>query len=146
MSTYADVWNEKHHHTQMIIGREARPRHVMLRYEMAEAEDLGPSWSGVGHWHEDVLIDQLTQLPTDDQVSVLVNNLSERNVRGLAFDVFAAGVASVKTNRRMELAKVLVGWTATAEELIASRGRTKHLIAARERMRKNRQVHGREHA
>ena len=144
MSTCADAWNEKHHHAQMTACRDTRPGHVMLRYEMAQAEDLGPSWSGVGHWHEDVLIDQLTQLPTDGQVSVLVNNLSERNVRVLAFDVFTAGVASVKTNRRMELTKVLVGWTATAEELIASRGRTKHLIGARERMRKNRQVHGRD--
>ncbi len=85
---------------------------------------------------EDTLRGQLEQLPTEEQVHILVQLLRTPELREVAAGVINDVAAGCKSEDILEVAGAINGWIATAEETVTSRRKLRNIIAARERMRK----------
>ena len=81
---------------------------------------------------EDMLLDQLEQLPSAEQVSVLVKLLRAPELREIAAGVIIDVTTGCKVSDSLEVAKAVNGWIATAEEIVTSRRKLRHILAARQ--------------
>lgn len=84
---------------------------------------------------EDSIQSQLEQLPTEEQVNLLVQLLRRAELREIAAGVINDVAAGCKSGDILEVTKAINGWVATAEETATSRRKLRYIIAARERMR-----------
>ena len=82
---------------------------------------------------EDEWLDQLDSLPTEEQLERLVGMMRVSELReyiqGLTLDTAAA----CKAGNFLEVARVINGWVATAEELVTHRRNMRFIQAARSR-------------
>lgn len=86
-----------------------------------------------GIWYnlEDEFIDQTQKLPSPAQIEELLSALRVSTLREMSIEVLNSGVEHVKGSiDRLEYAKFLNSWIATAEEAVAA-GRNVNRIAAR---------------
>ncbi len=83
---------------------------------------------------EDAWRDQLAQLPSEDQVSALVKMLRTSELREIVAGIINDVAIGCKAGTIFEVAEAVNGWTATAEETVASRRKLKHILAARQSM------------
>ncbi len=76
---------------------------------------------------------QLDKFPTPEEVEELVSMLGVTTLRDMAAEIVNASIEHTKGNLdRLAYAKLINGWIATAEEMIAA-GRNAHRISARRR-------------
>lgn len=89
------------------------------------------AYLGQGYALEEELCDQIAKLPADDQVEDLCLVLRVATLRELSSEIVKGGITHLKGNTdRLEYAKLLNSWIATAEETIAA-GRSLKRIANR---------------
>lgn len=114
--------------------RELRRGGKIRRMDFHHDSDDGSYWNlpdGLGYSREDELMDELGNLPSQDEVAELCSVLRVSTLRGMSEGVINGGVRHLRENAdRVELAKLINSWIATAEETIAA-GRNLNRIAAR---------------
>ncbi len=84
----------------------------------------------------DILRDQLEQLPDGAERLILVQLLRTSELREVLDGLITDVIAACQAESLPAVAEAVNGWVATAEETVASRRKLRHIIAARERMRK----------
>ena len=97
-------------------------------------------WSNMHDWpepsahiydYEEELCDQLARFPSADQIIDLCDALRVATLRELSAEILNGGIGHIRDNTdRLDYAKLLNSWIATAEETIAA-GRNVNRIAAR---------------
>ena len=83
--------------------------------------------------HEDEVLDQLGQLPSKDQVRLLLQLLRRPELQELAEGVINDVSSAAKLGDNLATAKAINSWIATIEEPIASRRKLRHVLGARAR-------------
>ncbi len=112
------------------VRRTFEESHVGESYEHAWPQE---AHYGLGYGLEDELYDQLGKLPTPEQVEELCSALRVATLRELSSEIVNGGIKHIKDNAdRLEYAKLLNSWIATAEETVAA-GKNVNRIAARRR-------------
>ena len=81
---------------------------------------------------EDMWLDQLGQLPSEEQVQRLVDLLRSPELRELTKGVISGSSTACRTGDLLEVAKTINDWIATTEEVIESRRRSRYILAARQ--------------
>lgn len=115
------------------LVRQADILRVWERREIADVtRDLDP------YTREDLLLDQLSQLPSEVQVHTLVNRLRSSELRDVAEGVINGSITACKSGDYLEVAKAINEWVATAEETVTFRRKRRHILAARSRQRQQR--------
>lgn len=84
---------------------------------------------------EDMWLDQMEALPTEEAVHRLVDLLRSHELKQVAEGVLNDTVLACKTGDSLEVAKAINSWVATAEELIDSRRKLRYIVAARQNRR-----------
>ena len=84
----------------------------------------------------DVLRDQLEQLPDGAERLILVQLLRTSELREVLDGLITDVIAACQAESLPAVAEAVNGWVANAEETVASRRKLRHIVAARERMRK----------
>ena len=113
---------------------------------MQETEDIRYAWDrkevaeikrGVEPYtREDVWLDQIEQLPSEEQVHILLGLLRAPELREIAAGIINDSAVACKVGDSLEVAKAINGWIATAEELATSRRKLRYILAARQRQRR----------
>ena len=113
------------------IGRRERVHHYdRIDYSSSAWPHEFP-FHGIGYDLEDELTDQTQKLPSPGQVEELLSALRVSTLREMSTEVLNSGVEHIKGSiDRLEYAKLLNSWIATAEEAVAA-GRNVNRIAAR---------------
>lgn len=70
-----------------------------------------------------------------DEVAALAARLRPHELRWLTEDILNAAIVACNTKRTEDLREVLVSWLATAEVLISTRRRLRHILRSRQEMR-----------
>ncbi len=81
---------------------------------------------------EDMWLDQLEALPTEESVHRLVELLRTHELKQVTEGVLNDTVSASKTGDLLEVAKTINSWVATAEELVGSRRKLRYILAARQ--------------
>ena len=84
---------------------------------------------------EDMWLDQMEALPTEEFVHRLVELLRNHELKQVAEGVLNDTVSASKMGDALEVAKAINSWVATAEELIDSRRKLRYILAARRNRR-----------
>jgi hypothetical protein len=86
---------------------------------------------------EDELAEMLEELPDEQQIAALVDKLSVKALRHMMADLLEHNVKVAKNPDLYpyEFAELLSSWIATAQELVASKGRVTKLLQDREEWR-----------
>lgn len=120
----------------MVMSKHRRRAGKRGEFHHIPIEDY-PSWPqednypGPGYSWEEELCDQIAKLPTEQQVAELCSVLRVATLRELSWEIVNGGIDHLKGNTgRLEYAKLLNSWIATAEETIAA-GRNLNRIAGR---------------
>ena len=119
----------------MVMSKHRRRAGKRGEFHHIPIEDY-PAWPqedypGPGYAWEDELCDQIAKLPTEQQVAELCSVLRVATLRELSWEIVNGGIDHLKGNTgRLEYAKLLNSWIATAEETIAA-GRNLNRIAGR---------------
>ena len=118
---------ESYHHDDK--GRNSR--HSRGRADVAGDDRPALSYGAFGNDFEAELNDQLAKLPDAEQVNELCSFLRVADLRELSKDVVNGGIELLRGNSdRLEYARLVNSWVATAEETLAA-GRNVNRIAAR---------------
>jgi hypothetical protein len=70
-----------------------------------------------------------------DEVAALVGKLRPHELRWLAEDIMNAAIQACNEDSTQELRELLVSWLETADVLISTRRRLRHILRARQEMR-----------
>lgn len=70
-----------------------------------------------------------------DEVAALIAKLRPHELRWLAEDVMNAAIQACNEDRARELRDLIVSWLETAEVMISTRRRLRHILRARQEMR-----------
>ena len=70
-----------------------------------------------------------------DEVGALVAKLRPQELRSLAEDIMNAAILACNANHTDELRELVVSWLETADVLITTRRRLRHVLRARQDMR-----------
>ena len=98
---------------------------------MFKNETPQPDSSSRDYGFEEQLVDQLEKLPKPEDVEELFSVLRVAALRELSVEVVNSAIEYVKSNGdRLEYAKFINSWIATAEETVAA-GRNLNRIVAR---------------
>ena len=84
---------------------------------------------------EERLADALEQLPTPEVARTLVESLKLDELRELAGGLLTDCAQATRNGSLLESAEAIAGWTATAEEIITTRGRFSALKKTMEEIR-----------
>ena len=84
---------------------------------------------------EDMWLDQMEALPTEEAVHQLVELLRTHELKQVTEGVVNDTVSASKMGDALEVAKAINSWIATAEELIGSRRRLRYILVARQNRR-----------
>ncbi|MCI0558767.1 MAG: hypothetical protein MN733_09745, partial [Nitrososphaera sp.] len=81
--------------------------------------------------------EMLEELPDADQIAALVDKLSVKVIRQMMADLLGHNIEVAKNPDLYpyEFAERLSSWIATAQELVASKGRVSKLLRDREKLR-----------
>lgn len=82
---------------------------------------------------EDEWLDQLDSLPSQEQLEKLLGKMRTPELREYAQGLTEEIVAACKAGNLLEVARVINGWIATAEELVTHRRNLRFIQAARSR-------------
>ena len=105
-------------------------------YDDLDAFQGGDGWvttilNSSGYDYEDELVDQLAKLPDSEDIDELMSTLRTSTLRHLSSEVINGTIDAILANAdRLERAKFINSWIATAEETVAA-GRNFSRIAAR---------------
>ena len=86
---------------------------------------------------DDAWQEQIEQFITEEQVQVLVQLLRTSELRETLAGVLSDCMNACRDKNLLELAEILNGWIATAEEMAGSRRKLRHILNAREAIPKN---------
>ena len=95
-----------------------------------------PKAGDITYTSADILRDQLGQLPDGAERLILVQLLRTSELREVLDGLITDVIAACQAESLPAVAEAVNGWVATAEETVASRRKLRHIIAARESMRK----------
>ena len=70
-----------------------------------------------------------------DEVGALVAKLRPQELRSLAEDIMNAAILACNANHTDDLRELVVSWLETADVLISTRRRLRHVLRARQDMR-----------
>ena len=102
----------------------------------SEADDHG-GWSGDwgrGYDLEDEFVDQLTRLPSSQEVGEVIRDLRVVVLRVLAADLLNEGIGYAKGDvESLEFVRNINSWFATAEEAVEAGPRARRIAARRKR-------------
>ena len=123
-----------------IIGHYNEDTDSLIRlhdfWEHVEEED--DEWPAItveysGYEYEDELVDQLAKLPSAEDVVELMSTLRVSSLREFSSEVVNGMVSFIIENRgRLQQARFINSWVATAEEIVAA-GRNYNRVIARRR-------------
>lgn len=117
-------------HRERHFGRRDRSYH--RSYESVVYEWPSGSSHGEGYDFEEELCDQLDKLPTREQVREICAALRIATLRELSAEVVNGGIEHVEgAIGRLDYAKLLNSWIATAEETVAAGTRVRRIGARR---------------
>ena len=114
--------------------RTSSTSHVDFDLDAFQGGDGWPTTTisfGRGYDYEEELVDQLAKFPYAEDVDELMSTLRVSALRLLSSEVINGAIAVILTNGdRLEHAKLINSWIATAEETVAA-GRNYNRITAR---------------
>ncbi len=82
---------------------------------------------------EDEWLDQLASFPSQEQLEKLLGLMRAPELREYTQGLTVDTIAACKAGDLLEVAKVINGWIATAEELVTHRRKLRFIQAARSR-------------
>ena len=97
-----------------------------LDSQRSESGDYEESYTPEDEW-----LDQLSALPTTEQLEKLLGLMRTAELKEYAKGLTAETVAACKAGDLLEVARVLNGWVATAEEIVTHRRNLRYIRAAR---------------
>lgn len=102
-----------------------------LRGWRAQGPAHQQTWQDV-YTREDELLDQLGQLPTEEDIRTLISALRNATIREWTTGLIVDTVAAVQSRDILEVAKATNSWIATAEEITVRPRKMRHMVAARD--------------
>ena len=103
------------------VIKHSRERLEMVEAAYSEGSEELPSPENYGA--KERFADALEQLPTPEMARTLAELLKPDELRELAEGLLADCAQAARNGSLLESAEAIVGWTATAEEMITTRGR-----------------------
>ena len=117
-------------HEERHIGREKHRRD----HRKSSNEWRFKAPYGFGYDREDELLDQFGKLPDPEYVEEILTTLRVGTLRELAIDIVNGGIEHVKdSTHRLEYAKLLNSWIATAEETVAAGRKLRRIVDRRKK-------------